>query len=82
MQTSESGRGWQNVWGWLALAAITALAAWFRFDALDLKPLHHDEGVNAQFMAGLLKNFHYKYNPNNFHGPLLYFLTLPVVKLE
>lgn len=73
--------GWKATAGWVVLLALTVLGAWYRFTDLTLKPMHHDEGVNAQFMEGLLDSFTYKYNPFNFHGPLLYFLTAPVAKI-
>jgi len=46
-----------------------------RFYKLDLRPLHHDEGVNSTFMMNLIKDGSYEYNPENFHGPLLYYIS-------
>src|SRR5438132_2193005 len=67
---------------WLACAAfITAVAAFLRFFLLDLKPLHHDEGVNGFFLTNLLRDGVYKYDPANYHGPTLYYIALPFVKL-
>lgn len=67
---------------WLAgAAAVTLIAAFLRFFWLELKPLHHDEGVNGFFLANLVRDGIYKYDPANYHGPTLYYLTLPVVKL-
>ena len=45
--------------------------------------MHHDEGVNGFFLTNLLRNpdTGYRYDPTNYHGPTLYYLTLPVVKL-
>lgn len=66
--------------GFLLLAAITGVAFWYRFHQLELKPLHHDEGVNGWFIMRLLNEGKYAYNPKNYHGPLLYVLgTLPVL---
>jgi uncharacterized protein (TIGR03663 family) len=48
---------------------------------LDARPLHHDEGVNAEFLSSLLKGYQYGYDPAKFHGPFLYFFTLPFVWL-
>ncbi len=69
-------------WLWLAGAAVvTAIAAFLRFFWLELKPLHHDEGVNGFFLTNLVRDGVYKYDPANYHGPTLYYLTLPFVKL-
>jgi uncharacterized protein (TIGR03663 family) len=69
-------------WTWLlACGAITALASFLRFFALEMRPLHHDEGVNGHFLMALFREGAYKYDPANYHGPTLYYLTLPFTKL-
>src|SRR5213080_3164824 len=66
---------------WLAnCAVVTAIAAFLRFFWLALKPLHHDEGVNGFFLTNLVRDGIYKYDPANYHGPTLYYLTLPFVE--
>ena len=52
------------------------LGLFLRFYALELKPLHHDEGVNSWFLLNLKADFPtgWKYDPENYHGPFL-FLT-------
>jgi uncharacterized protein (TIGR03663 family) len=52
-----------------------ALAAWLRFHQLDIKPLHHDEGVNSHFLLNLVNYGSYKYDPTNYHGPTLYYFA-------
>lgn len=47
-----------------------------RFYHLSLKPFHHDEGVNGFFLINLFRSGVYKYDPQNYHGPTLYFFTL------
>ncbi|MFL6253546.1 MAG: flippase activity-associated protein Agl23 [Pyrinomonadaceae bacterium] len=64
-----------------ASAAILLLALLLRVYALDMKPLHHDEGVNGFFLTNLLRQGRYVYDPENYHGPTLYYLTLPFVAL-
>ncbi len=54
-------------------------AAFLRLVVLELKPMHHDEGVNGFFLTTLLKQGIYRYDPSNYHGPVLYYLTLPSV---
>ncbi|MFL6331885.1 MAG: flippase activity-associated protein Agl23 [Pyrinomonadaceae bacterium] len=67
---------------WLyASAAILLVAFVLRVYALDMKPLHHDEGVNGFFLTNLLRQGRYTYDPENYHGPTLYYLTLPFVVL-
>jgi uncharacterized protein (TIGR03663 family) len=61
---------------WLvACLAILALAAFLRFYDLDLVPLHHDEGVNGNFLVRLVRDRQYQYDPGNYHGPTLYYLA-------
>ncbi len=60
----------------LVLATATAL----RFHDLPARPFHHDEGVNGFFLQRLHEFGEYKYDPANYHGPTLYFLTLPLTK--
>jgi uncharacterized protein (TIGR03663 family) len=64
-----------------ASAAILLLAFALRVYALDVKPLHHDEGVNGFFLTNLLRQGRYAYDPENYHGPTLYYLTYPFVLL-
>ena len=60
---------------WASLA-IMLLAAFLRLYALELKPMHHDEGVNGFFLTRLLREGIYQYDPQNYHGPVLYYLAL------
>ncbi|HEV2883516.1 MAG TPA: flippase activity-associated protein Agl23 [Pyrinomonadaceae bacterium] len=61
---------------WLvACAAILGLAAFLRFYNLDLVPLHHDEGVNGNFLVRLVREGFYRYDPANYHGPTLYYFA-------
>jgi uncharacterized protein (TIGR03663 family) len=70
----------ERAWAY-ASAAILLLALALRLYALDMKPLHHDEGVNGFFLTNLLRQGRYAYDPENYHGPTLYYLTLPFVAL-
>lgn len=66
---------------WLAsCAAITIVATVLRFLWLTLKPLHHDEGVNGFFLTNLFRDGIYKYDPENYHGPTLYYISLAFTK--
>jgi uncharacterized protein (TIGR03663 family) len=60
---------------------VVALAGLLRLGWLDLRPLHHDEGTNAIFILRLLQTGHYEYDPGNYHGPLLYYLSAAALTL-
>lgn len=61
----------------IASGAILLVGTLLRIYDLALKPLHHDEGVNGFFLQRLVKDGIYNYDPSNYHGPTLYYLTLP-----
>jgi uncharacterized protein (TIGR03663 family) len=64
-----------TIW-WNIATVILVVAAVLRLYDLELKPLHHDEGVNWFFLNDLIRPPHtYRYNPMNYHGPTLYYLA-------
>ncbi len=64
----------------LLLIALGALA--LRLPQLGLRPMHNDENVNAIKIDDLWERGHYQYDPNEFHGPSLYYATLPFIWLS
>lgn len=61
---------------WLyGVIGIFLVAAILRLYDLDLVPLHHDEGVNGNFLVRLVREGAYKYDPENYHGPTLYYFS-------
>ncbi len=56
---------------WLAFIAITILT---RFYGLSLKPIHFDESINGWFVIQMKNLGFYKYDPNNYHGPLYFYV--------
>lgn len=67
---------------WLVNSGLVTLVAVFlRFYWLELKPLHHDEGVNGYFLTRLFREGVYKYDPSNYHGPDLYYIALAFTKI-
>ena len=70
----------ERAWAYASLAVLLVAAA-LRLYAPEMKPLHHDEGVNGFFLTNLLRQGRYTYDPGNYHGPTLYYLTLPFVAL-
>lgn len=66
---------------WLPFWAALAAALGLRLACLDVRPLHHDEGVAAWTLSRLLAGYRFAYDPARFHGPFLIFLTAPFVRL-
>ena len=64
----------ERVW-MLSVIAIFVIAAILRLYDLDLVPLHHDEGVNGNFLVRLVREGNYRYDPQNYHGPTLYYFS-------
>jgi uncharacterized protein (TIGR03663 family) len=56
---------------------ILVVAAAFHLSSLSLRPMHTDEAVGAVRFSDLLEKGEYHYNPQEYHGPSLYYLTLP-----
>ncbi|HEU4507920.1 MAG TPA: flippase activity-associated protein Agl23, partial [Pyrinomonadaceae bacterium] len=63
-----------RVW-MLGVIVIFVIAAALRFYDLNLVPLHHDEGVNGNFLVRLVREGNYRYDPENYHGPTLYYFS-------
>ena len=59
----------------LVLAA-TILALGLRLPRLQQRPMHGDEAVHADKFGTLLEEGTYEYDPNEYHGPTLNYLTL------
>ena len=64
----------ERVWR-LSSLGILIVGAFLRLYNLSLVPLHHDEGVNGNFLVTLVREGKYTYNPENYHGPTLYFFS-------
>ena len=60
----------------LTMAAVVGVALLLRAPGLDVKPLHSDEGVNGWFSLRLYWWNVYRYQPNDYHGPFLYYVNL------
>jgi uncharacterized protein (TIGR03663 family) len=45
-----------------------------RFLCLDNKPIHFDESINGWFLLQMKTIGFYKYDPQNYHGPLYFYL--------
>ena len=58
------------------ILAATILALVLRLPRLQQRPMHGDEAVHADKFKDLLEEGVYKYDPYEYHGPTLNYLTL------
>lgn len=65
-----SERAWR-----ISAAVIVAVGGLLRLVYLTSVPLHHDEGVNGNFLVSLVRHGTYTYDPNNYHGPTVYYFA-------
>ncbi len=65
-----SGRSWERFafWG-ILIGALLLRLFW-----LGMKPPHFDEGVNGFFVDRLRETGLYRYDPENYHGPLHFYV--------
>ena len=64
----------ERTW-WTVVISIMLVGAVLRLYDLPLVPLHHDEGVNGNFLVSLVRRGVYQYDPANYHGPSLYYFS-------
>jgi uncharacterized protein (TIGR03663 family) len=58
------------------ILAATVVALALRLPRLGQRPMHGDEAVHADKFRLLLEERYYEYDPNEYHGPTLNYLTL------
>ena len=59
----------------LGLLLATGVALVLRVPELNRRPMHNDEAVNAVKFGQLWEHGSYRYDPNEHHGPTLYYAT-------
>lgn len=59
---------------WLGFLLISLIALLTRFWDIANKPIHFDESINGWFVMQMQTQGFYKYDPNNYHGPLYFYL--------
>ncbi len=69
-------------WMGIPLLVLTFCALILRAPQLERRPMHNDEAVNALKVDGLWEKGVYRYDPNEYHGPTLYYATLPAIWLS
>lgn len=65
-----------------SFAAILLFAAIVRIPKLELRPVHGDEAVHGIKFGALLERGEYRYDPHQYHGPALYYFSLPAAWLS
>ncbi len=65
--------------GALAIAVALLAAGVLRLPGLSQRPMHTDEAVHADKLNTLWQSGVYVYDPHEYHGPTLYYLTLPIL---
>ena len=63
------------------ILAATIVALTLRLPRLGQRPMHGDEAVHAIKFGDLLEDGIYEYDPNEYHGPTLNYLTLIPARL-
>ncbi|MDE0840506.1 MAG: phospholipid carrier-dependent glycosyltransferase [Kiritimatiellae bacterium] len=67
---------------WTAFLAVVVLALVFRVIQLDRRVAHNDE-ANQIYKTGVLYDTGvYQYDAYEHHGPVLYYLSVPLLKLS
>ncbi|MCM8531246.1 MAG: hypothetical protein NE330_08820, partial [Lentisphaeraceae bacterium] len=60
---------------------LVMVGTWLRVRNIDERPMHGDEANQAYQFQVLYEKGSYKYEPLDFHGPTLYFMTVPLFKM-
>lgn len=63
------------------VVAVMIVAGALRFARLSQRPLHTDEAVHAEKYSRMLERGSYVYDPNEYHGPTLNYLTFILAKV-
>jgi len=77
-QESVQPKGYAIFLPAVLLCAIVTVGATLRLVDLPNRPMHCDEAVHAIKFGALLERGEYRYDPDEYHGPTLNYLTLPV----
>lgn len=67
---------------WLPLVLLTLAALGLRARDLSSRPMHADEANQAVRAGELLESGRYEYDPQDHHGPVLYYAVLPIARLR
>jgi uncharacterized protein (TIGR03663 family) len=60
---------------WIVVGILfAAISIFLRFYMLGNKPIHFDESINMWFVQRIWEDGFFRYDPTNYHGPLLFYL--------
>ena len=65
----------------LIFAAILSLACLANLSGLEKRPMHSDEAVNAHKLGIMMETGEFRYDRNEYHGPVLYYASRVFVGL-
>jgi uncharacterized protein (TIGR03663 family) len=65
----------------LLFVLLVASGFALRLFLIEERPLHHDEGVNGYFVSQVLNGNSWRYDPENYHGPLPFYLMALAVAI-
>jgi len=65
----------------VVILIATILALFLRVPLLEQRPMHGDEAIHGFKLGELLEEDVYTYDPNEYHGPILNYLTLIPARL-
>lgn len=63
------------------IASVLVFAFYLRFENIDARPMHSDEAVQAYRVGEMLAGKTFVYDPQDFHGPTLYYFSFWLCKL-
>jgi uncharacterized protein (TIGR03663 family) len=66
---------------WLGLFLLAASALVLRLWHIEDRPMHTDEAVHGVILGEMLETGTYRYSPVDYHGPTLYYLTYPILRV-
>ncbi len=66
----------------IAILVAIAVALALRLPQLERRPMHTDEAVHAIRLGDMLEHGAYSYDPHDYHGPTMYYATVPIAWLR
>ena len=67
---------------WIPFLLVALFGLLIRLPHLGARPMHTDESVNAYVVGQLLAGSSFNYDPHDRHGPMLFALALPIVRMQ
>ena len=74
--------GYKTTFFFITFALILGLGLWLRLKDISTRPMHGDEANQTYRFEMLFEENKFEYEPIDYHGPTLYYLTLPFVWLS